>query len=263
LCHAVRAVLRIMLVAYLIALALSLPTLVVVNNKDDFSSFLSSIEGSQVQFTLERNELVFVAPEETTSTFLIKYDVRLFDNVLILSDFYGIFPGFLIKRFADFPSLSGFGGLLKVGSLIDFINLGGNVLVSSGAQVSEALRDFAIEFSVNYGNAKIEDYSKSPQEGLLLTSIVEGTEYIAKLDQPAYYSGAWHQLTGILCHLFKGKNPLIKPLLTAPDSAYVLDGKKLNEKAILGSNLVFISYFEALNNARVIFTGNAEFFSNK
>ena len=91
-----------MLVAYLIALALSLPTLVVVNNKDDFSSFLSSIEGSQVQFTLERNEVVFVAPEETTSTFLIKYDVRLFDNVLILSDFYGI-SGVSNQKVCRFP----------------------------------------------------------------------------------------------------------------------------------------------------------------
>jgi oligosaccharyltransferase complex subunit beta len=41
-----------------------------------------------------------------------------------------------------------------MGNIVDFINKGGNVLLVGSDQVSEALKDFAFEFSVDLKTTK-------------------------------------------------------------------------------------------------------------
>jgi hypothetical protein len=49
-----------------------------------------------------------------------------------------------------------FGGALKMGNLVEFVNQGGNVLLAAD-QYSEAMKDFAFEFSCDFASDAVSD----------------------------------------------------------------------------------------------------------
>jgi hypothetical protein len=151
-----------------------------------------------------------------------------------------------------------FGGALKMGNIVEFINKGGNVLFVASDQVSEALKDFAYEFSVDLTTNNVQDpfNVELSKKGLIEGFVLPGAKNIfTATANPVYYSGKGHVLSG--------KNNLIRPVLTGKDTAFMTQGKKLNEKAVVGSKVCLVSYFEALNNARVIFASSSSLFGNE
>lgn len=169
---------------------------------------------------------------------MIEYEERIYDNLLILS-----------------PSAT-FMGALKMGQMIDFVNLGGNILLAGSENISEALKDFSYEFSVDFGSSPVRDYFHTVEESIFSTSKLVGSSYIVSdLKGPIVYSGIGHAISG--------KNVLVQPLLVGEDSAIAADTKKVTEKSLIGSKVNLVSTFQALNNARVVFCGSVDMFSNK
>lgn len=135
---------------------------------------------------------------------------------------------------------------MNAGELLNFVNLGGNVLVGLGDDISEAVKDFSIEFSVDFTSKPVADHfsGENGVEGSIQGRLA-GSKYIANVKEPIFYSGN--------AHFLSGRNELIKPLLVAKDSAFIKDGPKITGKTQLGSSIVLASTFQALNNARVLF----------
>ena len=147
---------------------------------------------------------------------------------------------------------SAFGGILNAGELLDFVNLGGNVLLGLGDDNSEAVKDFAIEFSVDFTSKPVADYFSGEKdvEGSIQGRLA-GSKYISDVKEPIFYSGN--------AHFLSGRNQLIKPLLVGKDSAFINDGTKITAKTRMGASIVLASTFQALNNARVLFASASLF----
>lgn len=145
-----------------------------------------------------------------------------------------------------------------MGNLIDFVNAGGNVLVTASNEVSDAIRDFSYEFSVDFKSSVNDPFDKeSTKESLVKGYLLTDTKHVVdSVRVPLYFSASG------IGHALSGRNNLIKTLVAASDSAFIQEGKKVNEKSFIGSAVSLISYFEALNNARVIFAGSHLLFSD-
>jgi oligosaccharyltransferase complex subunit beta len=157
------------------------------------------------------------------------------------------------------------GGPLGFGSLLDFVNQGGNVLVATDSSTSETLRDFALEFSVDFDDqgTSVLDYFHSLDEPSLL--VLSSGTFPSKAPfstnkNPILFQGLGHRLSG--------KNQLSFPLLSAHPSSFsyslkdLQDDPSLRGNPILGSDLSLVSLFQARNNARLVFTGSTLMFSN-
>lgn len=162
-------------------------------------------------------------------------------------------------------------------NLIDFINKGGNILVATSSNIAEVIKDFAIEFSVDFDDqaTKVYDISNSfsgegdsvpvfsSNFGTKAKSIITagGVSVKDKISLgPVLFDGVAHRLTR--------KNSLIVPVLSGPPTAYSLDlndeGLIVNpESPFVGSSIVYVSALQARNNARVVFSGSALLFSDK
>lgn len=105
-----------------------------------------------------------------------------------------------------------------MGNLMDFVNLGGNVLLTAAPSLSESLRDFAYEFSIDY-HSVIQDLHKDENARLV------GSKYIT--NESVFYKGVGHALSG--------KNKLVQPLLVASDTAF------MEKKTMIG--FLYLSLF--------------------
>jgi oligosaccharyltransferase complex subunit beta len=142
-----------------------------------------------------------------------------------------------------------------MGELVDFVNQGGNVLLAGSEKNSDAIRDFAYEFSVDFSTTNVVDYFHNVNQSQIITSTqIAGPDFVAKTKNPILYHGVGHSLSG--------KNPLIFPILVGEDSSFSGE-KKLAGASLLGSKLHLVSAFQALNNARVVFAGSTSLFSNE
>lgn len=212
-------------------------TLVIGSEIDNFNQFLEKFKNGDLA-----HEFTFLnSPKLASSTNLIEFEELLFDNLIILDS-----------------STPSFGGALKMGNLVDFVNKGGNILLVASEGISDAVRDFAFEFTVDFKSARVVDPwdSSLSGQGIVEAFVLPSAKNIlTPSSTPIYYAGNGHVLTG--------KNDLIKPLLVGKDTAYMTEAKKLNDKAVLGSRVVLASYFQALNGARVVFASSSALFGNE
>jgi oligosaccharyltransferase complex subunit beta len=144
-----------------------------------------------------------------------------------------------------------------MGELVDFVNLGGNVLIAGSSKNSEAIKDFAYEFSIDYATSNVVDYFRNNKDSQsILSSDLVGSKFIvSETNGPILYRGVGQYISG--------KNPLAQPLLIASGSAFSGEAKKVTESTLIGSKLVLVSSFQAINNARIIFAGSNDMFSNE
>jgi oligosaccharyltransferase complex subunit beta len=146
-------------------------------------------------------------------------------------------------------------GALKMGELVEFVNLGGNVFLAGSEKNSDAMRDFAYEFSVDYATTEaVDHFSYQNDSRILRTTKNIGPESVAKVSNPVLFRGVGHSLSG--------KNHLAFPILVGENSAFSGE-KKVTEASLVGSKLNLVSAFQALNNARVVFAGSTLMFSNE
>ena len=106
--------------------------------------------------------------------------------------------------------------------ILDFVNLGGNVVVSCNENSAPSIREFAYEFGVDFDN--LHSVVKDPFNNGSFKNSIETSKYVGnkyalfsrgiapKTLPKLLFSGLPHRLTG--------KNPLAQALIVAEDSAY-------------------------------------------
>ena len=136
--------------------------------------------------------------------------------------------------------------------------------MAASSQISEALRDFAIEFSVDFderGTGVSDPFHATPQGILKATQFVPNEHVLSGSllngKNPILFKGVGHKLSG--------KNPYVFPLLTAFSSSFSYDLEDKDPLAgspMIGTDVALASVFQARNNARVAFVGSVDLFSD-
>ncbi|KAI9207209.1 Dolichyl-diphosphooligosaccharide--protein glycosyltransferase subunit WBP1 [Polychytrium aggregatum] len=207
-----------------------------------YSQFLKSLQ--------DRGFTLTVKAGADKDVRLVSHEERVVDHVVILS-----------------PKISTYGGDITVGSLIDFVSRGGNILAVSSAAQSEFLRDFGIEFSVDYDDSQtrvIDHFNFANQDAqhtlVAASRLVSSAAIVPSLSAPVLFRGVGHRLNG--------KNPLIVPVLTGyPGQTYSWDlnaNSELDPKTVVaGEEVVLASALQARDNARVVFVGSSDLFTDE
>ncbi len=182
-----------------------------------------------------------------------KYGNFLYDHLILFS-----------------PTVEEFGGSLSVDGITEFIDVGeGNVLIAGSSQTGDILREIASESGFEAdeeGTAVIDhlNFDVDKDEGKH-TVIVADPENLIKAPaivgnnnkDPVLYRG-----TGLIADR---ENPLVLEILTASSSAYSHnpDEPITEYPHATGKNTVLIAGLQARNNARVVFSGSLDFFSDE
>ena len=186
-------------------------------------------------------------------------------------------PSIVLKKYGEFifdhlilfsPSVEEFGGTLTVEGITEFIDRGGNVLVAGNSQTGDILREIASEcgFEADEEGTSVIDhlnYDANKDEGKH-TLVVADAENLIKAptvvgksnSNPILYRG-----TGLIADR---DNPLVMEILRASSSAYSHnpDEPITEYPHATGKNTLLIAGLQARNNARVIFSGSLDFFSD-
>lgn len=196
-----------------------------------------------------------------------KLTFKLADDAGLILQKYGEYLYQNLIIFA--PSVEEFGGSLSVEAITQFIDEGGNVLVTASSTSGEAIRDLASEvgFEIDEENAAVIDHMNfdlladagdhttivASPKNLIDSEIIVGSKNI----KPLLYRG-----TGILADR---ENPLVLPLLTADYTAYsyVPDVPIKEYPHAVGKGTILLAALQARNNARIVFSGSLYFFSDE
>ncbi|RKP00505.1 hypothetical protein CXG81DRAFT_3970, partial [Caulochytrium protostelioides] len=184
---------------------------------------------------------------------LTEYGERLYDHVFLA-------PGATALAASVFSPVQ-FG---------EFVNLGGNLLVVVDSAMPAALRQLAIEFSLEFddsGTLVMDPLNAldpaDPTRFRVAPSQSRSRHVTGSMAGPAVFRGIGHRLTG--------KNPFTFPVLSAHPAAYsdfetpaaAADGAVvLDPGAQAGATMQLVSGFQARNNARILFAGSMELFSD-
>ncbi|KRX83529.1 Dolichyl-diphosphooligosaccharide--protein glycosyltransferase 48 kDa subunit [Trichinella sp. T6] len=216
------------------------------------------------------------------------------DPTLVLSK-YGELLYHHIAIFA--PSTIEFGGAVNVPEIVDFVDHGGNVLVAGDSRIGQAIGSLAAECGFEFGEnstAMIDHFNKDEAlDNGHHTTFFVNSENVAEADiivekknlAPVVYRG-----TGLIR---RENNPLTLSIMHAPRTAYArsLEGEAgmfyvfaehccysrkicgdflfqafVNRKSLwrlIGNNAVLVGAVQAKNNARVVFTGSLDMFSDE
>ncbi|ESO04128.1 hypothetical protein HELRODRAFT_186308 [Helobdella robusta] len=195
-------------------------------------------------------ELTFKAADDAGLS-LVKYGEYLYDNLILFS-----------------PSVEEFGGNIDVPAISSFIDGGGNVLVAGSSQIGEAIRDLGSECGVEFDEEKtsvidhlnydVSDDGKhtlivADPKNLISSNILIGSKKI----NPLLFRGV-----GITAD---NENPLVLDILHASWTAYSFNpNQKISDYPhAVGQNTLLIAGLQARNNARVLFFGSLDFFSDE
>ncbi|UYV71638.1 CWC22 [Cordylochernes scorpioides] len=162
---------------------------------------------------------------------------------------------------------SKFGGTVNVQAITDFIDHGGNVLVAASSAVGELIRELANECGLEIddeGSAVIDHVNYDLSDNGKHTLVVADPQNL--LDVPVIVGAK-----GSNPYLFRGvgmimekNNPLVLPVLTASRTAYSYnpDANITEIPHAIGRDTILIAALQARNNARVVFSGSLDFFSD-
>lgn len=191
-------------------------------------------------------------------------------------------PSILIKKYGKFlyehlilfsPTVEEFGGSLSVEGITEFIDNGGNVLVAGSSSIGDVLREIASEcgFEADEEGTAVIDHLNfdavkdiggqhttivaDPANLIQSSAIVGSTAKSSK--NPFLYRG-----TGLIADQ---DNPLVLEILTASSTAYSYNPNEAvkDYPHAAGKNTLLIAGLQARNNARVIFSGSLDFFSDE
>ncbi|KAM3922112.1 dolichyl-diphosphooligosaccharide--protein glycosyltransferase 48 kDa subunit [Leptodactylus fuscus] len=181
---------------------------------------------------------------------LIKYGEFLYDNLIIFS-----------------PSVEDFGGNINVETISSFIDGGGSVLVAAGSDIGDPLRELGSECGIEFDEEKtavIDHHNYDISDPGQHTLIVADAENLLKA--PTIVGK--NTLNPIL---FRGvgmvadpDNPLVLDILTGSSTSYSFfpDKPITQYPHAVGKNTLLIAGLQARNNARVVFSGSLDFFSD-
>merc|ERR1712170_338152 len=211
-------------------------TLVLVDNwsiRETHSIFFRSLRDDGFDLTFKQ--------ADDSNLALVKYGEYLYDNLVLFS-----------------PSVEEFGGNLDVQAITNFIDGGGNVLVAGSSQVGEPIRDLASECGVEYdeeGTAVIDhlNYDVADPENLIKAPMIVGD----KASAPVLFRGVGMSADP--------DNPLVLSVLHASSTAnsFSPDEQITEYPHAVGKNTLLVAALQARNNARVLFFGSLDLFSDE
>ncbi|XP_008411279.1 dolichyl-diphosphooligosaccharide--protein glycosyltransferase 48 kDa subunit isoform X1 [Poecilia reticulata] len=251
-------------------------TLVLLDNlniKDTHSIFFRSLADRGFDLTFKT--------ADDPSLSLIKYGQFLYDHLIIFA-----------------PSVEDFGGNINLETITSFIDGGGNVLVAASSDIGDPLRELGSECGIEFDEEKtavIDHHNYDVSDPGEVNSLVF-TVFILTLLQSrgltllfsGYHACLQHTLivadpenllkaativgkpTGKPV-LFKGvgmvadpDNPLVLDILTGSSTSYSYfpDRPISQYPHAVGKNTLLIAGLQARNNARVVFSGSLDFFSD-
>jgi len=187
---------------------------------------------------------------DDSSLALKKYGEFLFDHIIVFA-----------------PTVEEFGGSLTAEAVTDFIDNGGNLLVTGNSQTGEVLREIASEcgFEVDDDGTYVIDHlhfdeKDSGQHTMIVAdaaNLIKSEKITGGVKAPLLYQGV-----GMLAD---SANPLVLNILTGHSTSYSHNPEDaVNEYPhAVGKNVLLIAGLQARNNARVVFAGSLDFFSDE
>ena len=222
-------------------------TLVLLENlsiRETHSVFFSDLKSRGYQLTFKMADDANLA--------LSKYGEYLYDNLIIFA-----------------PSVEEFGGSIDVNTITDFIDNGeGNVLVATSNEVGDILRDLGMEVGlelderrtsvIDHLNYDVKDRGDHTllvvdPANVINSNLIVGT----KSTTPCLFRG--------LGMTADPDNPLVLEIMTGSTTSfsYFPDDNISEYPHAVGKSTLLIAGLQARNNARVIFSGSIDFFSNE
>ena len=221
-------------------------TLVLLENlsmKETHSVFFSDLSA-------RGHQLTFKLADEPNLSFS-KYGEFLFDNLVIFA-----------------PSVEDFGGSIDVKAITDFVDSGGNVMVAASSDVGDILRDLGMEVGLELdeaGTSVIDHLNYDIKDRGDHTLVVADTANVIdaelivgpKTPTPCLYRG--------LGMVADPANPLVLEIMTGASTSYsyFTEDKVQDYPHAVGKSTLLIAGLQARNNARVVFSGSIDFFSNE
>jgi len=244
-CHSISCVTFIVLSLF-VRYSLS-STLVLIDNssiKETHSIFFNTLKEQGFQ-------LVFKTADDPGLA-LTKHGEYLYQNLIIFS-----------------PSVEEFGGSIDVPAITKFVDDGGNVLVAASSSVGAPIRELGNDCGIEIDEEKtaVIDHHNFDvsDDGSHTTILSEPASSMVKskvmfpstVDAPLIFKGV-----GMTAD---SDNPLVLEILTASSSAYsYYADEKISEYPLaVGKNTLLIGGQQARNNARIVFCGSLDFFSDK
>ncbi|KAJ8022168.1 Dolichyl-diphosphooligosaccharide--protein glycosyltransferase 48 kDa subunit [Holothuria leucospilota] len=165
------------------------------------------------------------------------------------------------------PSVEEFGGDLETDVITDYIDGGGNVLIAGSSSIGEPIKEVASECGIEYDeedtavidhlnyDIKDEGYHTlivADPENLISSDVIVGK----KRDTPVLFKGV-----GMTAD---PDNPLVLNVLHAASTAYSYNPmEEITEYPLaVGKNTLLVAALQARNNARVVFSGSVDLFSD-
>jgi len=219
-------------------------TLVLYDNidiKSTHSMFFSKLS--------ERGYDLLFKSADDSSLDLFKFGERIFDNLVLFC-----------------PSVEDFGGSVSVPTITEFIDRGGNVLAAGDSSIGEPLRELAAECGVEYDeertavidhhNVDISDIGSHTKIVVDTKNLINAEVIVGKVVAPLLFKGVGMVL--------EAENPQVLPILKGTSTCYTYfpDEKIEQFPHGVGSNTMLISALQARNNARIVFSGSLDFFSD-
>ena len=210
--------------------------------KETHSIFFKSLQESGLELTYK------VADDSSLA--IKKYGQFLYDHIIVFS-----------------PSVEEFGGDLSAEAITEFIDEGGNILVAGSSSIGEVLREVASEVGfevddegtavIDHLNYDVKDQGKHTLVVADPKNLVKSDKIVGGVSSPLLYRGV-----GLLVD---HDNPLVLEILTGSSTSYSHnpDTPIKDFPHAVGKQTVLIAGLQARNNARVLFSGSFEFFSDE
>ncbi|KAG8625265.1 hypothetical protein KVT40_007016 [Elsinoe batatas] len=221
-----------------------------IADKDKYSKFWTDLESRG--FVLK-----FQTPKSTDLS-LFKLGALAYDHLILL------------------PSKSkGLGPNLTPNILVDYINKQGNVLLtlSGDGSIPASLASVLLEFDITLPpekNAVVVDHFNYEEKTAAEKHDVLEIQSPKQLrgDVKDYFNvGGMLAVPRAVGQVLGNSNPLITPILRAPDTAYSYNPKDANEALedvfASGSQLSLITAFQGRNSARLTVLGSSELLEDK
>lgn len=211
--------------------------LVVFDNLEDQSSysiFLNSLKERGYDLTFKS------ASDENLE--IIKYEESLYDHVILLA-----------------PETDNYENDITAKQIIDFIDMGGNLLVAANEKTGTTIQELIYEFGTIVDEPKFTAIDNFKHNGttpdVLAIEKMANPIFIDELQAPLLYSG-----TSIKSN---GKNPYNKPVVVGGPASYSWDFTQVTKNPMVtGSDLILVNSLQAINNARIVLTGSLKMFTN-
>ncbi|CAH0521711.1 unnamed protein product [Peronospora belbahrii] len=197
-------------------------------------------------FTGEKNEKQLLKLEV--------YGERAYDNLVL---------------FSPHKALSS----LRKSDLLHFVEEGGNVLLSASKKITLMQRQFALECGVEFekkGSMVLDHVNPIADDNDIYNSVIAATDFVAServvgslavKPKPVAFSGMGMSL--------EPNNVLTFHVLMAPASAYSanpvkpITNKVVSNDLLFGNQIGLVTAVQGRNNARIIFAGSLDLFSDK